>query len=187
MRDSGFDHVHIQFLQSPGEGQPLVAAEPSTDGNGLLADSSGPGYRIARRLHARIPVVYSPRGRLTAINATLVDLPVRAYHTRAFNCRAAGLDRSLSIRRGRQGRPHRGRSRRKAEGCHAPGAAGRPISSDLSPRNQSLRRVCAAPRQVSGLEKSKDRDRSSLQTVQRKLVFTNMSMGGLVNALSNIV
>lgn len=138
---------------------------------------------------AQIPVIYSPGGRLTAINATLVDLLVQAYHTRRIQLQGGpdwiDRDRFDVVAKADPAEGEVGEEQRAAM-----------LQVLLEDRfhltyhhetKVSVAYVLLPGRQVSGLEKSKDGDRSALQTVQRKLVFTNMSMGGLVNALSNIV
>lgn len=138
---------------------------------------------------AQIPVVYAPGGRLTAIDATLVDLLVQAYRTRRIQL---------------QGGPDWIDRDRFDVVAKADAAEGEVTEEQRSGMLQVLLEdrfhltyhhetkdmpayVLLPGKQISGLEKSKAGDKTGVQNVQRKLIFTNMSMVGMVNTLSNIV
>jgi uncharacterized protein (TIGR03435 family) len=138
---------------------------------------------------AQVPVVFSPGGRLTAMNATLVDLLVQAYRTRRIQLQGGpdwiDRDRFDVIAKADAGEGEVHDEQRSAM-----------LQVLLEDRfhltyhheTKDMPAYVLLPgKQISGLEKPREGDKTGVQTVQRKLVFTNMSMGGMVNTLSNIV
>jgi len=138
---------------------------------------------------AQIPVAFAPGGRLTAINATLVDLLVQAYQTRRIQLRGGpdwiDRDRFDVIAKADTSE---GEVNGEQTAAMLQVLLEERFHLTFHHETRDMPAYVLLPgKQISGLEKAKEGEKTGVQNVERKLIFTNMPMGGTVNTLSNIL